>query len=102
MEFVSSGEGHELAVALVKIKDASVRKRVLDLVKALAAEEEQKYVQTFGGLVACYYGNTAGTRVVQMHRKRARKRDAHLRAVGGTPPNRDTVGRRARTYATRA
>ncbi|HUE63552.1 MAG TPA: helix-turn-helix transcriptional regulator, partial [Rhizomicrobium sp.] len=38
MEFVSSGEGHELAVALVKIKDASVRKRVLDLVKALAAE----------------------------------------------------------------
>ena len=42
MEFVSSGEGHELAVALVKIKDASVRKRVLDLVKALAAEEEQK------------------------------------------------------------
>ena len=42
MEFVSSGEGHELAVALVKIKDASVRKRVLDLVKTLAAEEEQK------------------------------------------------------------
>jgi transcriptional regulator with XRE-family HTH domain len=42
MEFVCSGEGHELAVALMKIKDARVRKRVLDLVKALAAEEEQK------------------------------------------------------------
>jgi transcriptional regulator with XRE-family HTH domain len=42
MEFVSSGEGHELAVALMKIKGARVRKRVLDLVKTLAAEEEQK------------------------------------------------------------
>ena len=40
MEFVSSGEGHQLAVALMKIKDAKVRKRVLDLVKTLAAEEE--------------------------------------------------------------
>ena len=40
MEFVSSGEGHEFAVALMKIKDARVRKRVLDLVKTLAAEEE--------------------------------------------------------------
>ncbi len=42
MEFVSSGEGHELAVALMKIKDGRVRKRLLDLVKTLAAEEEQK------------------------------------------------------------
>jgi transcriptional regulator with XRE-family HTH domain len=42
MEFVSSGEGLQLALAFMKIKDAKVRKRVLDLVKSLAEEEEQK------------------------------------------------------------
>lgn len=42
MEFVSSGEGLQLALAFMKIKDARVRKRMLDLVKSLAEEEEQK------------------------------------------------------------
>ena len=42
MEFVSSGEGLQLALAFMKIKDAKVRKRMLDLVKSLADEEQQK------------------------------------------------------------
>jgi transcriptional regulator with XRE-family HTH domain len=42
MEFVSSGEGLQLALAFMKIKDAKVRKRMLDLVKSLVDEEEQK------------------------------------------------------------
>jgi len=42
MEFVSSGEGLQLSLAFMKIKDAKVRKRFLDLVKSLAEEEEQK------------------------------------------------------------
>ena len=41
MEFVSSGEGLQLSLAFMKIKDAKVRKRVLDLVKSLS-EEDQK------------------------------------------------------------
>ena len=42
MEFVSSGEGLQLSLAFMKIKDSKVRKRVLDLVKSLAEEEAQK------------------------------------------------------------
>ena len=42
MDFVSSGEGMQLSLAFMKIKDAKVRKRVLDLVKSLAEEESQK------------------------------------------------------------
>jgi transcriptional regulator with XRE-family HTH domain len=42
MEFVSSGEGLQLSLAFMKIKDARVRKRVLDLVKSLAEEEAAK------------------------------------------------------------
>ena len=42
MDFVSSGEGLQLSLAFMKIKDAKVRKRVLDLVKSLAEEESQK------------------------------------------------------------
>ena len=42
MEFVASGEGLQLSLAFMKIKDAKVRKRVLDLVKSLAEEEVQK------------------------------------------------------------
>jgi transcriptional regulator with XRE-family HTH domain len=42
MEFVSSGEGLQLSLAFMKIKDTKVRKRVLDLVKSLAEDEEQK------------------------------------------------------------
>ncbi len=38
MEFVSSGEGLQLSLAFMKIKDPKVRKRVLDLVKILAEE----------------------------------------------------------------
>ncbi len=40
MEFLSSGEGLQLTLAFMKIKDPKVRKRVLDLVKTLSAEEE--------------------------------------------------------------
>ena len=40
MEFVTSGEGLQLSLAFMKIKDAKVRKRVLDLVKSLAEEEQ--------------------------------------------------------------
>ena len=39
MEFVSSGEGLQLSLAFMKIKDPKVRKRVLDLVKSLAEGE---------------------------------------------------------------
>jgi transcriptional regulator with XRE-family HTH domain len=42
LEFVSSGEGLQLSLAFMKIKDTKVRKRVLDLMKSLAGEEEQK------------------------------------------------------------
>ena len=42
MEFVSSGEGLQLSLAFMKIKDPKVRKRVLDLVKSLAAEEDSE------------------------------------------------------------
>src|SRR6202012_3042537 len=38
MEFVSSGEGLQLSLAFMKIRDPKVRKRVLDLVKSLAEE----------------------------------------------------------------
>jgi transcriptional regulator with XRE-family HTH domain len=41
MEFVSSGEGLQLSVAFMKIKDPKVRKRMLDLVKSLAEEETE-------------------------------------------------------------
>ena len=39
MEFLSSGEGLQLTLAFMKIKDPKVRKRVLDLVKSLSADE---------------------------------------------------------------
>ena len=38
MEFVSSGEGLQLSLAFMRIKDAKVRKRVLDLVRSLTEE----------------------------------------------------------------
>jgi transcriptional regulator with XRE-family HTH domain len=40
MAFVSSGEGLQLSLAFMKIKDPKVRKRVLDLVKSLSEEEQ--------------------------------------------------------------
>ena len=39
MDFVSSGEGLQLSLAFMKIRDPKVRKRVLDLVKSLAEDE---------------------------------------------------------------
>jgi transcriptional regulator with XRE-family HTH domain len=41
LEFVSSGEGLQLSLAFMRIKDPKVRKRVLDLVKSIAAGEEE-------------------------------------------------------------
>jgi hypothetical protein len=38
MEFVSSGEGLQLSLAFMKIKDPKLRKRVLDLVKQLSED----------------------------------------------------------------
>ena len=38
LEFVSSGDGLQLSLAFMRIKDPKVRKRVLDLVKSLAEE----------------------------------------------------------------
>jgi len=40
MEFLSSGEGLQLTLAFMRITDPKVRKRVIDLVKSLADEEE--------------------------------------------------------------
>ncbi len=36
MEFIASGEGLQLSLAFMRIKDPKVRKRFLDLVKSLA------------------------------------------------------------------
>ncbi len=42
MDFLSSGEGLQLSLAFMKIKDPKVRKRVLDLVRSLADEDDNK------------------------------------------------------------
>jgi transcriptional regulator with XRE-family HTH domain len=42
MEFVSSGEGLQLSLAFMRIKDTRVRKRMLELVKSLAEEGEKE------------------------------------------------------------
>ncbi|MDE1939331.1 MAG: helix-turn-helix transcriptional regulator [Alphaproteobacteria bacterium] len=42
LEFVSSGEGLQLSLAYMRIKDPKVRKRVLDLVKSLADDAPAK------------------------------------------------------------
>ena len=41
MEFVSRGEGLQLSLAFMRIKDFKVRKRVLDLVRSLAEEKTE-------------------------------------------------------------
>jgi transcriptional regulator with XRE-family HTH domain len=41
MEFVSSGEGLQLSLAFMKIKDAKVRKKVLDLVRSLSDDARE-------------------------------------------------------------
>ena len=40
MEFLSSGEGLQLSLAFMRIKDAKVRRRILELVRVLANEGE--------------------------------------------------------------
>jgi transcriptional regulator with XRE-family HTH domain len=40
IEFLSSGEGLQLSLAFMRIKDTKVRRRVLELVKSLAEGEE--------------------------------------------------------------
>jgi len=42
MEFVSSGEGLQLSLAFMRIKDTKVRRKILDLVRSLADETEGK------------------------------------------------------------
>ena len=42
MEFVSSGEGLQLSLAFMKIKDPKLRKRVLDLVKQMADDSGEE------------------------------------------------------------
>jgi transcriptional regulator with XRE-family HTH domain len=42
LEFVSSGEGLQLSLAYMRIKDPKVRKRVLDLVKSLSEDVKAK------------------------------------------------------------
>ncbi|MBU6299274.1 MAG: helix-turn-helix transcriptional regulator [Alphaproteobacteria bacterium] len=42
LEFVSSGEGLQLSLAYMRIKDPKVRKRVLDLVKSLSDDTSSK------------------------------------------------------------
>lgn len=41
MEFLSSGEGLQLALAFMRIKEQKVRKRVIDLVKSIADGEHE-------------------------------------------------------------
>jgi transcriptional regulator with XRE-family HTH domain len=41
MEFLSSGEGLQLALAFMRIKEPKVRKRMIDLVKTLADGEAE-------------------------------------------------------------
>ena len=41
MEFVSSGEGLQLSLAFMKIKDAKLRKRIVDLVRQMSEEPVQ-------------------------------------------------------------
>jgi transcriptional regulator with XRE-family HTH domain len=39
MEFLSSGEGLQLSLAFMRIKEVKVRRRILDLVRSLANED---------------------------------------------------------------
>jgi transcriptional regulator with XRE-family HTH domain len=39
MEFLSSGEGLQLSLAFMRIKDGKIRRRILDLVRSLANED---------------------------------------------------------------
>ncbi len=39
MEFLASGEGLQLSLAFMRIKDVKIRRRILDLVRSLADED---------------------------------------------------------------
>ena len=39
MEFLSSGEGLQLSLAFMRIRDTKVRRRILELVRSLAGED---------------------------------------------------------------
>ena len=39
MDFMSSGEGIQLGVAFMRVKDAKVRRKILDLVRSLSKED---------------------------------------------------------------
>jgi len=41
MEFLSSGEGLQLSLAFMRIRDTKVRRRILELVRSLAGEDEK-------------------------------------------------------------
>lgn len=41
MEFIASGEGLQLTLAFMRIKDPKVRRRLLDLVRSLTEEEKE-------------------------------------------------------------
>jgi transcriptional regulator with XRE-family HTH domain len=41
MEFISSGEGLQLTLAFMRIKDPKVRRRILELVRELSDEEKK-------------------------------------------------------------
>ena len=41
MEFIASGEGLQLTLAFMRIKDPKVRRRILDLVRELSDEEKK-------------------------------------------------------------
>jgi transcriptional regulator with XRE-family HTH domain len=41
MEFLSSGEGLQLSLAFMRIRDSKVRRRLLELVRSLAGEDEK-------------------------------------------------------------
>ena len=40
MEFVATGEGLQLSLAFMRIKDSKVRRKILDLVRSLAEDDE--------------------------------------------------------------
>lgn len=40
MEFMSSGEGIQLSVAFMRLKDVKVRRKILDLVRSLSDDDE--------------------------------------------------------------
>ena len=42
MEFISSGEGLQLTLAFMRIKDTKVRRRILELVRELAEDAKER------------------------------------------------------------